>query len=143
MYIWFAIMFSAPHKEERFLYPVYPIIGFAAAVVLYIIWKASSACFGYFYKHMKEASILNISGFFIIYITLSVVRISALGAYYGAPMHLYKDVYNIPEDGATICLGKEWHRFPSSFFVPEDATVRFVRSEFKGQLPQRLSLIHI
>ena len=137
MYIWFGIMFSAPHKEERFLYPVYPLISFSASVVLYILWKSTSACFGYFYKHMKEASILNISGFFIIYIALSCCRISALETYYRAPMHLYKDVYNIPEPSATICVGKEWHRFPSSFFVPNGATVRFVKSEFKGQLPQR------
>merc|ERR1712003_569435 len=97
----------------------------------------TSACFAYFYKHMKEASILNISGFFIIYIALSFCRISALETYYRAPMHLYKDVYNIPEPEATICIGKEWHRFPSSFFVPDGATVRFVKSEFRGQLPQR------
>ena len=137
MYIWFAIMFSAPHKEERFLYPVYPLISFSASIVLYIIWKTTSACFAYFYKHMKEASILNITGFFIIYIALSCCRISALETYYRAPMHIFKDVYNIPEAEATVCIGKEWHRFPSSFFIPTGATVRFVKSEFKGQLPQR------
>lgn len=35
MYVWFAIMFSQPHKEERFLYPIYPLICFNGAVTLY------------------------------------------------------------------------------------------------------------
>lgn len=37
MYLWFAIMFSQPHKEERFMYPVYPMIIFNAAVTLYLL----------------------------------------------------------------------------------------------------------
>eukprot|EP00116_Pleurobrachia_bachei_P016284 sb/3476546/ len=86
---------------------------------------------------MKEASILNISGFFIIFIGLSIARIAALESYYRAPMILYKDVYKIQEPGAVICLGKEWYRFPSSFFVPEGAHARFIKSSFTGQLPQR------
>lgn len=36
MYLWFAIMFVQPHKEERFLYPVYPLIYFNAAVTIYL-----------------------------------------------------------------------------------------------------------
>ncbi|KAI3411734.1 hypothetical protein GPALN_001801 [Globodera pallida] len=44
-----------------------------------------------------------------------------------------------------LCVGKEWPRFPSSFFLPENAVDRhgqrravemeFVRSEFDGILP--------
>ena len=33
-------------------------------------------------------------------------------------------------------MGKEWYRFPSHFFLPENWQVKFVKSEFKGQLPQ-------
>ena len=33
-------------------------------------------------------------------------------------------------------MGKEWYRFPSHFFLPENWRVKFVKSEFKGQLPQ-------
>lgn len=35
-----------------------------------------------------------------------------------------------------LCLGKEWHRYPSSFLVPDEVEVRFVRSEFHGILPK-------
>ncbi|CAN0022760.1 unnamed protein product, partial [Heterosigma akashiwo] len=32
--LWLGIMFAKPHKEERFLYPVYPLVYLAAAFVL-------------------------------------------------------------------------------------------------------------
>ena len=36
-----------------------------------------------------------------------------------------------------VCIGKEWHRFPNSFFLPNpDWQLSFLRSEFRGQLPQ-------
>ena len=36
-----------------------------------------------------------------------------------------------------VCVGKEWHRFPSSFHLPSPKwKLRFIRSEFKGQLPK-------
>uniref|UniRef100_A0A914HC52 Mannosyltransferase n=1 Tax=Globodera rostochiensis TaxID=31243 RepID=A0A914HC52_GLORO len=48
-------------------------------------------------------------------------------------------------DPIRLCVGNEWHRFPSSFFLPENAVDRhgqrravemeFVRSEFDGILP--------
>ena len=34
MYIWFIIFFLQPHKEERFLFPVYPLICLCGAVAL-------------------------------------------------------------------------------------------------------------
>ncbi|KAI5693480.1 hypothetical protein M8J75_000077 [Diaphorina citri] len=35
-----------------------------------------------------------------------------------------------------LCLGKEWYRYPSSFFLPNDKwNVSFIKSEFRGQLP--------
>lgn len=35
-----------------------------------------------------------------------------------------------------LCLGKEWHRFPSSWLVPDEVETRFIESEFKGILPK-------
>ena len=36
-----------------------------------------------------------------------------------------------------VCVGKEWHRFPSSFFLPDNSfRLAFLRSEFRGQLPK-------
>lgn len=37
-----------------------------------------------------------------------------------------------------VCYGKEWYRYPSSFFLPSSSRyrMRFIRSEFRGQLPK-------
>ncbi|CAM9376739.1 unnamed protein product [Phaeothamnion confervicola] len=36
-----------------------------------------------------------------------------------------------------VCVGAEWYRFPSSFFLPNDrAELVYLRSAFRGQLPQ-------
>ena len=41
------------------------------------------------------------------------------------------------EDKVNVCMGKEWYRFPSNFFLPSNNwNVKFIKSEFKGQLPQ-------
>lgn len=34
-----------------------------------------------------------------------------------------------------LCLGKEWHRFPGHYFVPNAVSVNFVKSDFEGLLP--------
>ena len=63
-------------------------------------------------------------------------------------------------DQINLCYGKEWHRFPSSFFLPNDKYVyidiiktytlesllfrwnmKFIKSEFKGQLPNYYSTL--
>lgn len=43
MYLWMLIFFSQPHKEERFLYPVYPLICLCGAVGLSAlqVWLAA------------------------------------------------------------------------------------------------------
>lgn len=37
VYVWLAIMTLQKHKEERFLYPIYPLICFNAAVTVYLV----------------------------------------------------------------------------------------------------------
>lgn len=38
--------------------------------------------------------------------------------------------------GATLCVGSEWHRYPSSFFVPDYiGEVRWIDDGFRGLLP--------
>lgn len=39
-----------------------------------------------------------------------------------------------------VCLGKDWHRYPGSFFLPNNNWhVRFIKSEFDGMLPTSYS----
>ena len=35
----------------------------------------------------------------------------------------------------TLCLGKEWYRFPGHYLVPDGVRVRWIKSEFDGMLP--------
>lgn len=43
----------------------------------------------------------------------------------------------------SLCYGGEWHRFPSSFFIPSSASisVRFVKSDFSGLLPKAFTIL--
>jgi alpha-1,2-mannosyltransferase len=35
-----------------------------------------------------------------------------------------------------VCVGKEWSRFPSSYFLPNNTRLYFLRSHFRGLLPK-------
>ena len=39
----------------------------------------------------------------------------------------------------SVCVGKEWYRFPSHFFLPHNYHLQFVKSEFSGLLPKPFS----
>lgn len=51
--------------------------------------------------------------------------------------------YNISsiKNPVNVCVGKEWYRFPSSFFLPsiKHWKLNFIQSEFRGQLPKPFS----
>eukprot|EP00058_Branchiostoma_floridae_P005997 XP_002591485.1 hypothetical protein BRAFLDRAFT_105257 [Branchiostoma floridae] len=65
---------------------------------------------------------------------------------YHAPLDLYPELQRIVEDPTVhrmdpsrevnLCIGKEWYRFPNSFFLPENWQPQFIQSEFRGQLPK-------
>lgn len=38
--------------------------------------------------------------------------------------------------GLRLCYGKEWHRYPSSWLVPDEVEPRYVKSAFDGILPK-------
>uniref|UniRef100_A0A5F9D2S5 Mannosyltransferase n=1 Tax=Oryctolagus cuniculus TaxID=9986 RepID=A0A5F9D2S5_RABIT len=70
MYIWFAIFFIQPHKEERFLFPVYPLICLCGAVALSALQgveffdeKLNSLCMAWLVDHVyaiREAATNNL-----------------------------------------------------------------------------------
>ena len=39
LFLWLAAMQSRAHKEERFLYAVYPLLCFAAAISVGAVWR--------------------------------------------------------------------------------------------------------
>ncbi len=156
-YLWLAIFTLQPHKEERFMYPAYPFLALNAAMALHIVLEglgstAPGSLMGLVPAKAKLASVLAVfAGCF----ALSTLRIYGVISAYGAPLAVYTPLgsqvvhYNVAagvDDGSIVgrrgdfvCLGKEWYRFPSSFFLPRDMHVKFVRSAFRGLLPGEFS----
>ncbi|KGN55070.1 dol-P-Man:Man(6)GlcNAc(2)-PP-Dol alpha-1,2-mannosyltransferase [Cucumis sativus] len=139
IYIWLAFMSLQPHKEERFLYPVYPLICVAASAVI--------ECFPDFFRdryNPYDNSVLVMIAKVLRPLVLGLIlcashaRTFSLINGYAAPLEVYK-VLAHHEDivtDSTICVGSEWHRFPSSFFVPDYIKeVRWIDDGFRGLLP--------
>ncbi|XP_023535248.1 dol-P-Man:Man(6)GlcNAc(2)-PP-Dol alpha-1,2-mannosyltransferase-like [Cucurbita pepo subsp. pepo] len=139
IYIWLGFMTLQPHKEERFLYPIYPLICVAASAVI--------ECFPDFFRdkyNPHDNSVLVVIAKVLRPLALGLIlcashaRTFSLINGYSAPLEVYK-VLSHHEDvgtGSTICVGSEWHRFPSSFFVPDYVQeVRWIDDGFRGLLP--------
>ncbi|KAI9144181.1 Alg9-like mannosyltransferase family-domain-containing protein [Paraphysoderma sedebokerense] len=156
VYLWIVIFTLQPHKEERFLYPIYPLIIFTAATTLYSISAILDAVVKKSSKSIpKSADITtqSTSGLsplrmvpiiLLVTVGLSVSRIVAVTSSYSAPFGVYSKLHqdiirsNHSLSQVNVCVGKEWYRFPSSFFLPDkpDTRLKFVRSGFRGILPK-------
>ncbi|KAL1757275.1 glycosyltransferase family 22 protein [Schizophyllum commune] len=171
-YLWLGILSAQPHKEERFMYPVYPMLCFNAAVAVYLVkgWmevifiKATNSP----YRAAQTSIFSNFSSSVVLATcVLSISRIMALWYYYHAPQSAYFqfehkelprllnvtgmlpplpphtrekdmpriDLSPIKDFNLILCVGKEWHRFPGHYHVPDGVRVEFVKSEFSGLLP--------
>nr|KAF6437898.1 hypothetical protein HJG59_008631 [Molossus molossus] len=147
MYIWFIIFFIQPHKEERFLFPVYPLICLCGAVALSALQKCYHFVFQrYRLEHYTVTSNWLALGTLFLFGLLSFSRSVALFRGYHGPLDLYPEFYRIATDPTihtvpegrpvNVCVGKEWYRFPSSFLLPDNWQLQFIPSEFRGQLPK-------
>ncbi|CAL1694092.1 unnamed protein product [Somion occarium] len=180
VYVWLAILSKQPHKEERFLYPIYTLVCFNAAVTLYLVRGWLEVAYVRFTQSPYKASKASIfSRLTLSVVTASMVfsvsRTLALWTYYHAPMTIafrfeteelprllnvtgyitlppfsetaphsrYDDEESKPRIdygpiknfGLRLCYGKEWHRFPGHFLVPDGVRVDWIKSEFDGMLP--------
>ncbi|XP_068686572.1 alpha-1,2-mannosyltransferase ALG9-like [Montipora foliosa] len=147
MFIWILIFFTRPHKEERFLFPIYPFFCLFGAVTVTEIQKLFHHLFFHGSRHHYSASSTWFAvSICVVFSLLSLSRSSALFYGYHAPLDLYVELNHMsstlenpfPADRhINLCVGKEWYRFPSSFFLPSERwRLQFIRSEFRGQLPK-------
>ncbi|KAF7968131.1 hypothetical protein HWV62_31803 [Athelia sp. TMB] len=160
------------HKEERFMFPAYPMLCFNAAVALYLVRGWLEVTYIKMTNSPYQASRSKIFSNFTFYIVcfagvISMSRIVALWKYYHAPQTIYFQLEDselprllqatglVPEFppntpveeipridlspvkvfNLTLCVGKEWHRFPGHYLVPDGVRVDFVKSDFDGLLP--------
>jgi len=137
--IFTTVFFSCmAHKEERFLSMVYPIICFGAALNLDQIISFTTRLFD---KQTPTIIVKLLSVLIVVLIVfISMSRNAALVYSFAAPQQVYHELSIIPNDEPVqVCVGKEWYRFPSSFFLPKNVEIVWVKSGFDGQLPQKFS----
>jgi len=177
-YLWGAIMTAQSHKEERFMFPVYPLICFNAAVTVYLMRGWLESAYIKITKSPYRASRATLFSRLTLSIVsasciLSVSRIMTQWKYYHAPLVIFHaleadeiprilnttghifiptpsnktnrfdeeeqypriDPSLIKEMDLRLCVGKEWHRFPGHYLVPDGVRVDWIKSEFDGMLP--------
>ncbi|KAI8579539.1 hypothetical protein K450DRAFT_271849 [Umbelopsis ramanniana AG] len=158
-YIWLAIFTLQPHKEERFLFVAYPLICLNASIALFLVrgWvHRVTGVFGASISTRLYTVKYTTAAFLLISTLLSLSRILALVKYYGAPKEVYSALWNYQADARTLdfdylnekyrydstigektlCVGKEWYRFPSSYFLPNDVRLGIIKSDFDGLMPK-------
>lgn len=138
-YMWLAVFTAQAHKEERFMYPAYPFLGLNAAIALHIILSVvgSSNPSELIGKIPAKVKFVFASGFVILAIDAGLLRTVGMITAYRAPLTVYRALQapGIARPGDTVCFGKEWYRFPSSYFLPKGMRAKFVKSAFDGLLP--------
>lgn len=128
--LWIGVFVAQPHKEERFLYPVYALVTLSASVgfsnLLQLFNRSKS-----FQRLIKYATLSSV-------VLLGASRIAALLVNYSAPLTVYSELHFSNSSNAhtlNVCTGREWYHFPNSFFLPDNHRLRFTASGFDGLLP--------
>lgn len=138
-YLWFTIFTLQPHKEERFMFPAYPFLALNAAIAFHVLvsWLDSNdpkSLAGKIPARLKTALLLPVV---LLSINIGLLRIVGTITSYQAPLKIYEALkqpeLTSPDD--TVCFGKDWYRFPNSFFLPDGVHAKFIKSEFDGLLP--------
>lgn len=132
--LWLFTLGSQPHKEERFLYPIYTLISLSAAVLTSNMFDEIKTRTS-FRGTIRVLSLLLI----VLVSTVSLLRIVNLVENYNAPIESAKVFSRLSREDSgdikNVCIGREWYHFPTSAFLPNDYRLRFVRSGFDGLLP--------
>lgn len=152
-YLWFIVFGCQAHKEERFLFPIYPMITLCGAITvdvfqrLFFRLKTSLVKFTAANSHYLDHTMFIAVIILLCSTLLGMSRVFSLYRNYHAPMDLllnlnkYKSSPQFREDNIyNVCIGKDWHRYPGSFFFPStNFRLRFLKSEFTGMLPAYFS----
>ncbi|KAI0998842.1 Alpha-1,2-mannosyltransferase [Podosphaera aphanis] len=136
-YLWLTIFSFQPHKEERFMYPVYPCLALNAAMSLHMLLATlgNSDPGSFFGKIPSRIKLVMVMFSLISSIDLALLRIYGIYTAYSAPLQIYEPLSKLGSPNDAICFGKEWYRFPNSYHLPRNMRAKFIRSEFKGLLP--------
>ena len=143
-YMWLAIFSLQPHKEERFMYPAYPLLVLNAALSghMLLVFIGQSSPQTLMGKIPAKIKLFFVGVTFLLSVDIGLSRIYGLYSAYHAPLSIYSPLWDTETgglgnqvSGENVCFGKEWYRFPSSYFLPKDMHAKWIRSEFRGLLP--------
>ena len=135
-YMWFTIFTLQPHKEERFMYPAYPFLALNAAISFHIVlaYLGSGNPREIIGRVPLKLKLTVVVAFLLLVVNAGLLRIAGMVTAYNAPLKVFEPLEQLEANGY-LCLGKEWYRFPSSYFLPGDMRAKFIQSEFRGLLP--------
>ena len=169
LWFWFTYMSSRAHKEERFLFIVYPLIPLAAAFSIDAVLTLAARVSPRLFTALDRGGLIKKAtlGVFGVAALVSFARMYALFVNFNAPFAAWAFLSHRlsagapapyarpfraltmapigaapPSASARVCVGKEWYRFPSSYFLPEHtaaggrAELAYLRNHFTGLLPQ-------
>lgn len=145
--LWLALLFRRPHKEERFIYPVYPLM---IAAAFFSIDKLADLALGLVLlpgnRRLWRIGYRSISGAALVTAALmGASRITSnYNNFYGY-LDLWSQTHAIVASRpgrSSVCIGGDWFTFPSHFFLPTRARLEFVRDGFNGQLPYHFSAVN-
>ncbi|KAK4188273.1 family 22 putative glycosyltransferase [Podospora australis] len=140
-YMWLGIFTLQPHKEERFMYPAYPFLALNAALALHslLILVGNPNPKSLVGKIPAKFKLFVVGSGLLASFAVGLVRVWGLYSGYHAPLSIYSPLFEVGGRGDTVCFGKDWYRFPTSYFLPKDMHAKFIRSEFRGLLPGEFS----
>ena len=173
-YLWLAIFTLQPHKEERFMYPIYPCLALNAALASHIIITMLDIPLSLpkLTTTKEESPTVQIAGgpapkpasppsmtpiptstliqylklfvlvsLLLLATILSTLRNLNLSTAYHAPISIYTALHNTTTTSTqpTVCLAKEWYRYPSTYHLPLHYRPAFIASSFHGLLPGSFS----
>lgn len=135
LFIWTFVFGSQPHKEERFLYPVYPLITLSGAVFISSLFQESKKIIScrWLVRGVSVLSMLFVG-------VISLLRVVNLVENYSAPLTtalVFDQIASKSTESGikNVCIGREWYHFPASFYLPDNYRLRFIPSGFDGLLP--------
>ncbi|RMZ53697.1 hypothetical protein APUTEX25_003231 [Auxenochlorella protothecoides] len=140
-FLWLAAISALPHKEERFLF----VMCVAAGTTVLALGRGSRAALrmlGWEAHSARRGSRALTLGVLALFALGSISRLAALYTGYRAPPLVFAALPSLQGSGheVPVCLGAEWYRFPSSFWLPGPRyRLQFVKSGFTGLLPRPFS----
>lgn len=130
--LWIVIFTAQPHKEERFLYPVYTHIVLMASFTAFYIYS-KLAFFGPKVQRLFKFAAVGVT------FLQAFSRIFASYYNYSATLEVYQQLDYLKTEKQTsevnVCVGREWYHYPGSFFLPDNFRLKFIKSDFDGLLP--------